>query len=70
MLELILTVCLNGEMSSCKVVRLPFVDEGQLVTPYSCTMAAMPQIAQWSEQHPKWYVARWTCGIAGKDADL
>lgn len=70
MLELILTVCLNGEMATCKIVRLPFVDEGYHISAYSCTLGAMPEIAKWNEAHPKWHVVRWTCGVAGKNADL
>lgn len=70
MIELVLTVCLAGELTTCKTVKLPFVNEGQLVTPYSCAMGAMPEIAKWSEAHPQWRVTRWTCGIAGQSGDI
>lgn len=70
MIELILTVCLATDSATCKVVRLPYVNEGQLVTPYSCAMGAMPEIAKWSEEHPQWKVTRWACGVAGKNADI
>ena len=28
----------------------------------ACAVHGQHEIARWSESHPKWIVARWTCG--------
>jgi hypothetical protein len=64
MIELLLAVCLIDEPSACKDVSLTFDPES--VSLLQCVMGAQPQLAEWSEAHPKWRIAHWSCGIAGK----
>ncbi len=60
MIELVLSVCLVGQPNVCKDVRLTYVAAS--VTPLQCLMGSQPQIARWTELHPKWAVKRWRCG--------
>lgn len=64
MIELMLAVCLVDQPSACKDVSLVYDSES--VSLLQCMMGAQPQIAEWREAHPKWQIARWRCGIAGR----
>jgi hypothetical protein len=66
MIELILATCLLDEPTACKEVSLIYSVES--VTLMQCMMGAQPEIARWSEAHPKWRVTRWSCAMAGQIA--
>jgi hypothetical protein len=61
MIELVLTV---AQPNTCRDQRLLFESDNTL---RQCMMIAMPFIAQWGEQHPKWFVQRWKCQYPKKD---
>ncbi|MGQ0672061.1 MAG: hypothetical protein ACT4N2_04175 [Hyphomicrobium sp.] len=67
MLELVISVCLTAEPARCKDVSLTYIAE---TSPMQCMMGAPPEIAKWSEGHPKWLIKRWTCQPAGRVAKL
>ena len=63
MIELALVVCLAAEPAKCKDVGLVY--DSEALTPMQCIMRAPPEIAKWTESHPKWNVMRWSCRPAG-----
>ena len=68
MIELALVVCLAADPTKCKDVGLVYDNED--LTPMQCLMRAQPEVAKWSEQHPKWNVKRWSCRPAGTVAKI
>jgi hypothetical protein len=68
MLELALVACLADDPTRCKDVALIFSEEA--VTPMQCLIGAQPQIAKWSEGHPRWVVKKWACRPAGRIAKI
>ena len=64
MLELALIACLTDDPNRCKDVNLTYSSDD--VTPMQCLMQAVPEIAKWTELHPKWVVKRWSCRPAGQ----
>ena len=67
LIDLVLTVCLVAEPSSCRTEHLYFERGGGLM---QCTVMAPPEIARWSEAHPKFRVARWRCAYPEKDVHI
>ena len=63
LIELIITVCAVAQPDMCEDQRLQFAEAG---SPVQCAMAAMPYIAQWVGDHPKWRAVRWRCDYPGK----
>jgi len=63
-MELILFVCLIASPGTCREEAVS-LDLEQVALPTQCLMGAQPAIAEWSETHPKWRVARWRCGRPG-----
>ncbi len=70
MLEIALTICSIHLTGGCRDMTLPFVDEGQLTTPYACMMQAQGEIAKWVAYHPNEQVKSWTCQPAGRFAKI
>ena len=68
MIELVVSVCLLDDPARCKDVSLVSAEEG--MTSMACMMVAQPEIAQWSEGHPKWQIKSWTCRRAGQIAKI
>jgi hypothetical protein len=64
MIELVLTVCVMAQPSTCRDQRLLFDSDRTLM---QCMMSAPPTIAQWGAQHPDWFVRRWQCRYPKKD---
>jgi hypothetical protein len=62
LVALVLTVCSLSEPKLCKEEELLFEGDGNLT---HCMAEAPPYIATWTEQHPKWKVARWKCTQPG-----
>lgn len=59
MIQLVFIACLAASPDQCEkrtVTHLP--DIGVM----GCMTTAQAQLAQWSEQHPKHRVVRWSCG--------
>ena len=65
MTELLFTVCLAASPSVCEEQSLRYVD----LSPRTCVMAAQPELARWSVEHPGWSVRRWSCRVAGQSHD-
>ena len=63
LIELIITVCAVAQPDMCEDQRLQFAEAG---SPVHFARAAMPYIAQWVGDHPKWRAVRWRCDYPGK----
>ncbi|MCB8838217.1 hypothetical protein [Aurantimonas sp. VKM B-3413] len=58
MVDLILTVCMITNPSSCHEERLTYQAGNGLS---QCMMLSMPYVAAWAGDHPKWKVKTWKC---------
>ncbi len=58
MIELLFTVCLFANEDICEERKLTFVEN---MSPMACMMGAQPELAKWSESHPKWRIGKWKC---------
>ncbi len=56
--DLILTVCMLSDPTTCREERLTYESRGSLA---QCMMLSTPYVAQWAGEHPKWTVKSWTC---------
>ena len=63
MIELIASVCMIADPAHCKDVRLNFVEQN--VSVHECLFNGQLEIIKWTETHPDWQVAKWSCGRAG-----
>lgn len=61
MIEIVISVCLIQEPSRCQDVRLNYM--AQAATPQQCMMHGQHEIMKWLEDHPKWRIAKWRCGV-------
>ena len=66
-IDLVLTICLISNPTSCREERLHFENRGGL---NNCMFLAPTAIAKWSGEHPKHKVVRWTCDYPTKDLTL
>ena len=66
-IDLVLTVCLLSNPTSCREERLHFENRGSL---HNCMFLAPTEIAKWSGDHPKVKVVRWKCDYPTKDLTL
>jgi hypothetical protein len=64
MVDLILTVCLSANPSSCRDEHLYFESHGSLM---QCMFLAPSEIAKWSQEHPAVKVMRWRCAFPSKE---
>jgi len=63
MIELIIAACLaTGE---CRESRLAY--DASDVSLMTCMVAGQAEVARWQQQHPKWQIRRWRCGLARRD---
>jgi hypothetical protein len=67
LIDLVMTVCLISEPSRCHTEHLYFERRGGLL---QCTFLAPPEIARWSEAHPKFRVVRWRCAYPKKEEQI
>ena len=67
MVDLVLTVCLAANPSSCKEQHLYYESRGSLLL---CMVLAPPEIAKWSSEHPAHKVVRWRCAFPGKEKEI
>ncbi|MCW4115578.1 hypothetical protein NPA31_011450 [Aurantimonas sp. MSK8Z-1] len=58
MIDLILSVCLLADPGTCREEHLHYESRGSLA---QCMMLAMPYVAQWAGEHPRWTVKTWRC---------
>ncbi len=65
--NLIFTVCLAADPSSCRTEQLTFESRGNLM---HCMFLAPAEIAKWTEQHPALNVVRWKCAVPGYEVAL
>jgi len=63
LIELIITVCAVAQPEQCEDQHLQFTE---MTSPKQCVMGAMPYVAQWVGEHPKWRAVRWRCDYPGK----
>lgn len=64
MIELIFVACLAASNSTCgekQILQLPGI--GLM----GCMTTAQARLAQWSEAHPGYEIARWSCGWSNPD---
>lgn len=67
LVDLVLTVCLLANPTSCRTEHLYFESHGSLV---QCMMLAPAEIARWSKSHPALKIVRWTCVFPPKDREI
>ena len=58
MIAIILSACLISDPAVCSDHKIPLSSE---ISAIQCMKFALPQVAQWSEEHPRWHVIRWRC---------
>ncbi|GGD36456.1 hypothetical protein GCM10011335_44320 [Aureimonas glaciei] len=58
MIDLVLSVCLLADPTSCEEQRLSYESRGTLA---QCMMLSTPYVADWAGNHPKWKVVGWKC---------
>ncbi len=58
MIELFFVTCLMSAPQTCQERSMTDLEQKGVM---SCLMAAQPQLAQWSEEHPGHQVKRWSC---------
>lgn len=68
MIEIVLSVCLHADATRCKEDKISVLTE--TATPYECMRYGTYEIVKWSEYHPRWRVAKWTCVEAGRVANM
>lgn len=68
MLEIIMLVCSIEQETTCKEVRLSYME--QTATSIQCMLYGQAEMAKWAAEHPKWRVARWKCGEVRRDVNL
>lgn len=52
--------CLLTQPTVCHDQQMQF-ESNQALTPQQCMMNAMPELAKWSEEHPKFRIVRFSC---------
>jgi hypothetical protein len=67
MIELVLTVCLMTNNGLCRDQKI-IPEENVSIT--QCMMGAIPTIAEWQKEHPKWIIQRWKCQEQRKDKEI
>jgi hypothetical protein len=68
MIELAAIFCAIA--APCKDVNFqysPHPDEGG-VSVMQCMVGAQQELAKWVDQHPGYFVKRWSCGVSGRYA--
>lgn len=58
MIALFFIVCLETVPSECEERSVAYVNE---ISPAACMQQAQPELARWSQTHPGWRIARWSC---------
>jgi hypothetical protein len=66
LVELIVTVCALSLPNQCEDRHLSFLADMSL---NQCVMNAPLYIAQWTNEHPKWFAVRWRCDYGRLQAE-
>jgi hypothetical protein len=66
-MTLIFFVCLLSSPDNCHEERLNFSFESD--NGFGCMMGAPPKLAEWTNTHPQWRIARWKCVPKGRSED-
>jgi hypothetical protein len=61
-MKLIFLVCLVTAPDVCREEQLNYSFEPIAAT--TCMAGAQPRLAEWTEAHPGWRIARWRCNAA------
>lgn len=59
MIELVIVGCMAAHPHVCRDFKQAYAAEQ--LTPYSCMMNAMPELAKWKEGHNEWLIRKFTC---------
>lgn len=65
MIQLVFVACLTAMPDQCHERAVVLLPEIGLI---GCMTTAQPQLAAWSEQHPKHRVVRWSCAWVDRSA--
>lgn len=57
MIELLFVTCLSTAPQQCEERSLLFTD----ISPMTCMLGAQPELAKWTESHPRYTVSGWKC---------
>lgn len=68
MIEIAAAVCLLAEPQKCKDIALTY--DAETITSFGCLFYGQTELAKWTEDHPAWRIAKWTCRPAGEVAKL
>lgn len=52
--------CLIADPNVCHDQQMQFVADHEL-TPQQCMMNAMPELAKWNSEHPKFRITQFSC---------
>lgn len=58
-MTLVFLVCLISSPDTCQEERFSLAFEA--ASDLGCIMGAQPKMAEWTNTHPEWRVARWKC---------
>ena len=65
MIALVFIACLTAAPDQCEERAVALLPDVGLM---GCMTTAQPQLALWSEQHPRHRVVRWSCGWIDRGA--
>jgi len=67
--QLLLTLCLIADPSTCKTERIILSVPIEELTPYKCMQAGQQETAKLYEVDQKWRLTKWGCGRYRPEAD-
>ena len=67
MLEIVFIACLASAPAECYEERLTYFEN---LNPIACTIRAQGELAQWTNEHPNWRIARWGCRRADRGREI
>ena len=68
MIEIAAAVCMLSAPGHCKDVTLSF--EAESISTFACVTYGQMELVKWTNDHPGWRIARYTCRPAGQVANL
>ncbi|ASR09945.1 hypothetical protein CHY08_22835 (plasmid) [Rhizobium leguminosarum bv. viciae] len=67
LVDLVLTVCVLANPTSCRAEHFYFESRGSLI---QCMTLAPAHIAKWSGSHPSLKIVRWTCVFPSNSREI
>lgn len=64
-MEIVVFVCLAANAAVCEEQHVSVALEP--VPQTTCMMKAMPYLAQWAGEHPRYVIKKWRCAVPGVD---